>query len=309
MNSIIKEGINFSDVLAEDIHKEETKLNERKSYINEFVEKKLMVNHLKGATIYEKIESLVDYFDQIDKDDKVGISFDGYEKLLSDLSINLPKLQKQVKNEFELQEEDVLKSTYLLDFNIKPRDILDLIPENDLKSFCEIMEIKTRGNITQNILDQYKDAENLYIENYSNIAYRNLNELKDNGLVIKEAELGIKFEELTKSIFTKLGFFVDEKLRKELNTAKDKIDIIINLENNELIIIECKTSKESGFNKFSSVSRQIKAYISLAQSNNYRVIKTLLISPEFNEDFEKDCREEIDLNLSLITADGYSGQY
>jgi hypothetical protein len=32
------------------------------------------------------------------------------------------------------------------------------------------------------------------------------------------------------------------------------------------------------------------------------VIKSLLIAPEFSEDFEKDCREEFELNLSLITA-------
>jgi hypothetical protein len=32
------------------------------------------------------------------------------------------------------------------------------------------------------------------------------------------------------------------------------------------------------------------------------VIKSLLIAPEFSEDFEKECREEFELNLSLITA-------
>ena len=69
-----------------------------------------------------------------------------------------------------------------------------------------------------------------------------------------------------------------------------------------MIIIECK-KKESGFNKFSSVSRQIKAYIDLAKSKNYRVIKSLLSALEFSEDFEKECREEYKLNLSLITAE------
>ena len=77
---------------------------------------------------------------------------------------------------------------------------------------------------------------------------------------------------------------------------------MINLGNNELILVECKTVKDSGYNKFSSVSRQIKAYIEVAQSKGYRVIKSLLIAPEFSEDFEKDCREEFELNLSLITA-------
>jgi hypothetical protein len=95
---------------------------------------------------------------------------------------------------------------------------------------------------------------------------------------------------------------VDEKLRKSLNNAKNKIDIVINLGNNELILVECKTVKDSGYNKFASVSRQMKAYIDIAQAKGYRVIKSLLIAPEFSEDFEKDCREEIEFNLSLITA-------
>jgi hypothetical protein len=46
----------------------------------------------------------------------------------------------------------------------------------------------------------------------------------------------------------------------------------------------------------------MKAYIDIAQSKGYRVIKSLLIAAEFSEDFEKDCREEIEFNLSLISA-------
>ena len=301
--SIIKEGISFSELLIEDIFKEGVKLNEKKVFVNELIEKALLISQLKGVTLEDKVSSLVDYFEVIDKDDKVGISIDGYEKMLIDLSANIPAVKKLVKEEFELQEEDVLKSNYLLDFNIKPRDVLDLIPDQELKKFCEKMTIKVRGNLILNILEQYKDTENLYIENYSNIAYRKLNELKDNGLSIKEPDLGVKFEEITRTIFSKLGFDVDEKLKKEINTAKDKIDILLNLNSEGLIIIECKTSKEAAFNKFSTVSRQIKSYISLAQKKGYRVIKTLLVAPDFSEEFEKDCREEIEMNLSLITAD------
>jgi len=178
-----------------------------------------------------------------------------------------------------------------------------LVPDENTKLFCEKMGIKVRGILIQNILDKYKDAENLFIENYPLFAYRDLNKLKENGINIREADIGIKFEDITKSIFKKLGFEVDEKLRRSLNNPKNKIDIIINLGNNELIIVECKTIKEAGYNKFSSVSRQIKAYIDLAQAKGFRVIKSLLIAPDFSEDFEKECREEFDLNLSLITAE------
>lgn len=126
--------------------------------------------------------------------------------------------------------------------------------------------------------------------------------LKENGIIIKEADLGVKFEELTKNIFIGLGFNVDEQLRKSINTSKDKIDILLNIGNNDLILVECKTVKESGYNKFSSVSRQLKAYSNLGNSKGYRVIKSLLIAPDFSDEFIKDCGLEYELNLSLITA-------
>ena len=214
----------------------------------------------------------------------------------------LPNLNQQLRNEFELQEEKVLKSNYLLDHNIKPRDVLEIVPEAELETYCKTKQFKIRGDLIQNILDAYKDAANLYLENYENIGFRNLAELKENGVIIKEADLGVKFEELTKIIFTRLGFNVDEKLRKSLNTAKDKIDIVLNIGNNELILIECKTIKESGYNKFSSVSRQLKAYADLAKIKDFKVIKSLLVAPDFSDDFVKDCGLEYELNLSLITA-------
>jgi hypothetical protein len=201
-----------------------------------------------------------------------------------------------------MPEETVLNSNNLLDFNIKPRDVLDILPAEALKTFVAEKNLKSRGDIVQNVLDAYKDAENLMIENFENIGFRNLSALRDNGIIIKESELGLKFEEITKSIFEKLGFNVDEKLKKKLNTAKDKIDILLNLGNNEVIIIECKTVKESGYNKFSSVSRQIKSYVELAKGNGYTVVKSLLVAPDFSDDFINDCDLEFEINLSLITA-------
>lgn len=121
--------------------------------------------------------------------------------------------------------------------------------------------------------------------------------------------MGVKFEELTKTIFKKLGFNVDEKLRKEINTSKDKIDILLNIGKNELIVVECKSHKESGYNKFSSVFRQLKAYQDLALKKEYKVIKSLLIAPEFTDDFINDCELEYELNLSLITASSISAIY
>ena len=300
---IINEGISFSGVLMKDLHKEGIKVTEKKKFINDFCDSGLKISPpLKGTVIEEKTTNLIRYFEDIEKDEKVGISIDGYEKMLIEMGEVLPGLNQQLKNEFEFQDENVLKSNYLLDYNIKPRDVLEIVPDKDLDTFCQAKQMKTRGDLILNILDAYKDAENLYLENYENIGFRNLAALKENCIVIKEADLGSKFEELTKKIFSNLGFNIDEVLRKKLNTTKDKIDILINLGNNDLMLIECKTVKESGYNKFSSVSRQLKAYTGLAKVNDFKVIKSLLVAPDFSDDFVKDCGLEYELNLSLITA-------
>lgn len=303
IKEIINEGISFKGVLTSDIHKDDASLTEKKNFLNEFWTKNLNLKPaLKGTTIEDKIENIVEYFDTIEKDEKVGISVDGYEKLLIDLSESLPIANELVKNEFELQDEQVLKSALLLDYNIKPRDILDVIPDNNIIDFCNARGISTRGNDIDNILNAYKDSENLFLENYVNFAYRDLNALKINGVIVKEVDIGLKFEELTKSIFTQLGFNVDEGLKKKLNTAKDKIDILLNLGDNNLILIECKTVKESGYNKFSAVARQMKSYTVLAKKNDYNIIKSLLIAPDFSDDFINETELEYELNLSLITA-------
>ncbi len=303
IKEIIKKGTSFSRVLQNEIFRDGIKVTEKKIFINALIDKGLKITPaLKGATIEDKTNNLIQYFEDIEKDDKVGIAIDGYEKLLLELHETLPKLNAIVKEEFELQKENTLKSNYLLDYNIKPRDILELIDDKDLENFCKTKSLKVRGNKIFNILEAYEDADNLYFENFENIGFRNLAALKENGIQLKESELGIKFEDLTKSIFSMLGFKVDEGLRKKLNTKKNKIDILLNLDNNELIIIECKTVKESGYNKFSSVSRQIKSYFELAQANDYKVIKSLLVTPDFSDDFINDCELEYELNLSLITA-------
>jgi len=303
IKTIISSGVSFSGVLMNDIFKEGTKISEKKNFINEFCDKNIKISPaLKGLTLDDKINNLINYFDEVEREERVGISIDGYENMLINLGEKLPSINNLLKNEFELQDESVLKSKYLLDYNIKPRDVLDIIPEGDLLNFCKMVGIRTRGNLENNILDFYQDTNNLYLENYENIGYRNLNALRENGIIIKEAELGLKFEELTKTILTKLGFNVDEKLRKTLNTNKDKMDIVINFGSSELILVECKSVKEGGYNKFSSVSRQLKAYINLAKKGGFKVIKSLLVAPEFSDDFIKDCGLDYELNLSLITA-------
>lgn len=302
IDEIIKQGISFTDLLTNGIYKPGTNLTEKKKTLNELCEKGLNIPNLKGSTLEDKIKSLIEHFHSVEKDEKVGISIDGFDKMLTELNVSLPNFNKELKKQFELQDEFVLNADYLLDYNIKPRDILDLITKPDLSIFIKDNGIKQRGDSIQNILDHYKDVENLYLENYANVGFRNLNLLKENGISVKESELGIKFEELTKIIFKGLGFNVDDKFRTKLNTTKDMIDIVLNLGNDEIIIVECKTRKERSYNKFSSVSRQLKSYQNLALKNNLRIVKILLVSPEFSDDFIYDCEMDTEMNLSLLTA-------
>lgn len=302
IEGVIKEGVSFTSLLIEHIYKPNSTLTERKKTLNELCEKGLNIKNLKGSTLEDKINNLIQHFDNVERDEKVGISLDGFDKLLSELNQSLPKLNKQIKDQFELQDEFVLKADFLLDYNIKPRDILDLIVRQDLTKFIKENGIKQRGDDILNILEYYKDVENLYLENYENVAYRNLNLLKENGIIVKESELGIKFEDLTKVIFNGLGFNVDDVFKNKLNTKKHMMDILLNIGNNEIIIIECKTSKERGYNKFSSVSRQLKSYQNLALKNELRIVKILLVAPEFSDDFVTECGMDMEMNLSLITA-------
>ncbi|WP_179020505.1 hypothetical protein [Winogradskyella forsetii] len=302
IEEVIKEGVSFTDLLLEDIYKSESTLTERKKVLNELCEKGLNIKNLRGSTLDDKISSLIEHFENVERDEKVGISLDGFDKLLNELNKSLPKLNKQIKSQFELQDEYVLKANFLLDYNIKPRDILDLIVKQDITKFIKDNGIKQRGDDILNILEHYKDVENIYLENYENVAYRNLNLLKENGITVKESQLGLKFEELTKVIFIGLGFNVDDVLKNQLNTKKDMIDILLNLDNNEIIIVECKTSKERGYNKFSTVSRQLKSYQNLALKNDLRIVKILLVAPEFSDDFVTDCEMDTEMNLSLVTA-------
>jgi hypothetical protein len=302
IKSLISEGVTLRSVLLEDLYKLETKLSEKKKLLGEFCANSLGIPNLKGSLIEEKVDSLIEYFEELEEEEKIGISVEGYEKLTHDLSLKVKGFNEFLRNDFEFQEEHVLKANFLLDHNIKPRDILEYLTAYQLNEFATSQGIKTRGDIIHNVLEFYKDTENLLIENYELIGYRDVNGLKENSIAIKEADLGLKFEEVTKLILEKLGFNVDETARKKLNTAKDKIDLIVNLGKQEVILIECKTVKENGFNKFSSVSRQLKSYFSLATKNDYKVVKSLLIAPEFSDEFVKECGLEYELNLSLISA-------
>jgi hypothetical protein len=92
-------------------------------------------------------------------------------------------------------------------------------------------------------------------------------------------------------------------LRNSVNTSKDKADIILNEGDNSIIIIECKSIKEKGYNKYSSVARQVTSYKNNAEKKGFEVMKIFIVAPEFTDEFINDCTLDYESNLSLITAD------
>jgi iron uptake system EfeUOB component EfeO/EfeM len=131
--------------------------------------------------------------------------------MLLDLAANIKGAEKIVREAYQLQEEDIMHGEFLIDFNIMPRDILELFPADQLVLLCEAKEIKTRGNIVDNILAAYKDTEDLLVENYEAIGFRDINSLKENGINLSEAELGTTFEDVTNvNCHRKVNSFANE---------------------------------------------------------------------------------------------------
>ena len=310
VESIIASGVSFSDLLKEDIHKGDVKLADKKKAIAELCDEKLAIApSIKGATLDDKVNNLIAYFAKLYGEEKIGISTGGYERLLLDLAANVKGADKTVREAFQLQEDDVMHGEFLMDFNIMPRDVLELFSSEALAALCEAKEIKTRGSIVDNILAAYKDTEDLLVENYEAIGFRDINTLKENGIVLSEAELGATFEDVTKYIFSKLGLEVDEKLRKKLNTEKDKMDILLRTGEKSVVLVECKTVKENGYNKFSSISRQVKSYKNLLEKNEFQVDRIFIVAPDFSEDFVADCGDEFSLPITLVKAGALAAIY
>lgn len=310
VESIIASGVSFSEMLKEDIYKGDVKLVDKKKAVAELCDEKLaIVPSIKGSTLEDKVNNLIAYFSKLYGDEKIGISSGGYERMLLDLNTYVKNADKTLRETFQLQEEDIMHGEFLIDFNIMPRDVLELFPAEQLSVMCDAKGIKTRGGIIDNIIAAYKDTENLLVENYEAIGFRDLNTLKENGIVLSEAELGATFEDVTKYIFTQLGLDVDEKLRKKLNTDKDKMDILLRTGEKSVVLVECKTVKENGYNKFSSISRQVKAYKSLLERNDFQVERIFIVAPDFSEDFIADCGDEFTLPISLLKAGSLAAIY
>ena len=304
---IIRNGIAVRGVLSNDIFKPEVLVSERKSYLQDLLTKRLDVDLKRvGVTLDERIDKIVEYYNELEVKGEKLLSKAGYHSLLEDVRTVFPELPDMIKREFELQykEHEILDVNILSQYGIEPYDILDLLTNDQVKHYKELRNITSRGNARRVIIERFVSAADVFLENYELIANRDIAGLKEKGAVIKESDMGMKFEEVTKQLFESLGFEVSEELKKSINSTKDKADIILKISENEVFIVECKTAKETSYSKYSAVSRQLKSYEKLCDKRGIRVLQTMVIAPEFSDGFVDECEYDAELNTSLLSARG-----
>jgi hypothetical protein len=305
IKEIIEQGLNTTYLLTSDIFSEKIMKADRVKRIQNLIVKDLEIDlPVFGRSLEDKVANLFKYFNELEKDDTTSLSRDGFETYLKQLNESISEINNRIKEEFELQDEDVMSSEVLTDYNIGPRDVSYLLKRKELVDFCQKYGIKSRGNLVYNVINSYRNITDLYLENFECVGCRDIQALREKGLVVKESELGVLYEKLTKDIFKKLGFNVDEKLRRELNTPKAKMDILLNLGGKDVIIVECKSVKDKDYNKYTAVSRQLKSYQDACKKKGYHVSQVVIVSNEFTEDFISECEYDYELSISLITSDG-----
>lgn len=300
---MISMGIDIDSVLRHDIYDEGTNVTDKKNILLDIIENKLEI-HLErsGKTLDERLELLFDYFNANERDISIGIPKDGYDRLISDFFIFYKSFEKEIRSEFQIEKSIALSADLLLDYNIKPRDVLYLLPISVTKEYCSKNKIPSRGkNIVNQILAEFRDRDTVFLENYSLIAKNDINGLKNNGLEIKSEEIGVIFESVTKSILRKMNLDIDDSLRKDINSNKEKADIIIKLSENELLIGECKASKNA-YSNFSSIKRQIESYQKHYIKNGFNIRGGFIVTGEFTDDFKDECQTYTEMNLTLIES-------
>ncbi|MCG7541180.1 hypothetical protein EXT48_12780 [Pseudoalteromonas sp. CO348] len=302
--NIIKLGLSVTQILKVDMFSEGTPVNDCKDRLKTLIQDLDLELDKFGSTIEERIDLILNALNQSSEREFNALSATGFKELFSTLQNHFPSLATILKQEFELEEQEELDVEKLRALSITPYDILYMLTNDEVKSVVESMGIKKRGNLRLNILSSFADATDKLIDNYGALARRDLTKLKSENIEVAEAELGVKFEEVTKAIFEQLGLEVDEDLRRSINTSKDKADILISLSEDDVIVGEAKTCKNGDFAKYSTTSRQVKSYVGRCEGAGKRVAQVLIVAPSFSDDFVESAEMDTEVNISLLEADG-----
>ncbi|MEM0514673.1 hypothetical protein WCN91_04355 [Pseudoalteromonas sp. YIC-827] len=304
VSNIMKLGVPVTQILQRDLFNDEVTINERKDRLKGLIQDLELDLDKLGATLEERTEIILNSLNNCAESEFNVLSATGFKELFSALQNHFPMLSKVLKHEFELEEQEELDVEKLRALSITPYDILYMLTNEEVKSVVDSMGIKKRGNLRLNILNSFADATDKLIDNYGALARRDLASLKNSNIDIAESEIGVKFEEVTKAIFEQLGLAVDEDLRRAVNTSKDKADVLISLSEDDVIVGEAKTCKNGDFAKYSTTSRQVKAYANRCESAGKRVAQVLIVAPTFSDDFVESAEMDTEVNISLLEAEG-----
>ncbi len=296
-------GISIRNILSKDIYSDEN-TNQKKERLKELIEDlNLSVDKL-GTKLDDRIDVLVNALTNGSEAEFNILSASGFGELVGSLKETTPSVLDRIRDEFEIEPNEDLDPERLRSLSISPLDILYLYGNDEIKVIRDELKLSKRGNPRTEILQSYANATDKLIEHYDLLASRDLAGLTAAGITIREAELGSKFEEITRTKLEMLGLFVDEELRKQVNTAKDKADIIVSLGDDDVIVGEVKSHKNGDFAKYSTTSRQVKAYVNRCEANGKRVAQVLIVAPSFSDDFVAAAEMDTDVNISLLEAKG-----
>ena len=304
IHTIIHSGVTGLQLLAHDMHANEDNQNQRKERLKQLINDLEIETNKLGTTVDERIQLIISSLTNVTDKEFDSLSVSGFNELLKTLKNHYPSITKLIKTQFELEENETVDTEKLRALSITPYDVLYLLSNDEIKTVRDSMSLSKRGNARLSILEMFASATDKLIDNFDALARRDLNYLREAGIDIAESDIGIKFEEVTKAIFELLELNVDEDLRKEINTTKDKADIIIALGGDDIIIGEAKTCKRGDFAKYSSTSRQVKAYVNRSETIGKRVSQVLIVAPSFSDDFIESAEMDTDINISLLEAKG-----
>lgn len=313
ISSILHSGIAVRDMLSRDLYDEADNQNKRKERLKQLIADLDIDAERIGFTLDERIDVILESLNTASDREFDAISATGYKEMFDSLVQNFNGLDavgnpetliQRIRQEYELEENEEINVERLRALSITPHDVLYLLNNDEVKEVRDNLKLSKKGNPRSNILEAFANANDKLIENYAALAKRDLLALKAVGIEINETDVGVKFEEATKTILEQLDLDVDEELRKSINTAKDKADIIISISDDDIIIGEAKTCKEGDFAKYSTTSRQIKAYVNRCENQGKRVAQVLIIAPSFSQDFIESAEMDTEVNISLLTAEG-----
>lgn len=304
IHTIIHSGLNARELLASDMHAPEDNQNQRKDRLKQLIADLEIDTEKLGTTLDERIHLIITSLANATEKEFESLSASGFKELMKTLEEHFPTIIKVIKTQFELEDNEVVDTEKLRALSITPYDILYLLSNDEVKTVRDSMGLSKRGNPRFSILECFANATDKLIDNYDLLAKRDVNALREVGAEVAEADIGVKFEEVTKAIFELLDLNIDEEVRKEINTSKDKADIIISLSDDDIIIGEAKTCKSGDFAKYSTTSRQVKSYVTRAESLGKRVAQVLIIAPSFSGDFIESAEMDTEVNISLLEARG-----